>query len=583
MAPDDASLAQLPLWRRFSFKLTIAILAIVAVVTLGLLTLMQTRINAAYREFVEDRFNDEIRAFEEQFNFRRQTIEQSINQAALAVKPRVAMLEGDIGKAYFNFAYELEAFQYLFEAESPRAFFRVFNVEQEILSPVERNAGAVAGMDDARLHAKLKPYLVEPMEGHWYNVGYLSFPTPDEPTLYEVFIVPVIDDYYQELVGWLAVGLKLDEEALGKASMSIKSGVLADGHLFSSQIPAGSAESILPLLIKAAEGDPQQYQLEGRNYLLFGSIIEHSPSMPKALRVQLYSLAGLEGLVDRIRTLAIYFLIGALLLGLALSYFTSQSFSHRIEQLVGVMGRIGQGDFDVDPPKGEDELGQLSSAIKEAAEGLAQKEKIHQVLNMVTDPAVADEMLAGKIELGGETREVATLFCDIRGFTPLTDGMDPREVVDLVNKHMGAMSDLAEKHKGVVDKYVGDEIMVLFGAPHAYGDDWVNAVRCGLAMCAIREKLNEGIDRPINIGVGIGAGEVVAGRMGSDRRRNYTVLGDRVNLAARLCSKAGPGEVIIDEAIRNRLPETAVTERIDSVQLKGFKDPVPVFKVISVD
>ncbi|WP_309380168.1 adenylate/guanylate cyclase domain-containing protein [Cerasicoccus frondis] len=589
--PADATLSRPPLWHRFSFRLTVAILGIVAVVTLGLITLVQARFNAAYREFVTERFNDQIKSFEKQFNLRRGKLEQDIISASqYAVRPQAALMSGAADRAYLDFSVELESSLRSDSGGMTGAFFRLFNAEGVMQIPPEMNAGAVNGVSEATVAELLAPCLVMPPEDadldHYFSLGYVSFPTASEPSLYELLVAPVYlggEIAEHNFVGWIVLGQHLGSDMLDTDSATIESGIFADGHLFSQSIPDNADPDIARIIENRREGDLPEYRLSGVNYLVFAYQLQSTEGMPGAWRVQLYSLAGLEALVERIRQLAVWFLGAALLFGLALSYFVSQSFAHRIEKLVGVMRQIGHGDFDVSPPPGNDELGQLSTTIKSAASELAQKEKIHQALNMVTDPAVAKEMLEGKIELGGEMREVATLFCDIRGFTPLTDGMNPCDVVDLVNAHMGVMADLAQEHNGVVDKYVGDEIMVLFGAPHAYGDDWVNAVRCGLAMCAMRKQLNDDVARPINIGVGIGAGEVVAGYMGSERRRNYTVLGDRVNLAARLCSKAGPGEVIIDQAIRNRLPKTAVVEKIDSVQLKGFKDPVPVFKVISVD
>ncbi|MEO0794769.1 MAG: adenylate/guanylate cyclase domain-containing protein [Verrucomicrobiota bacterium] len=592
----DPAIARPPLWHRFGFRLTLAILAIVAFITLTLLGLVQSRFNAAYREFVEDRFDDQIRSFEKQFNLRRGKLEQIIvNTSQFAVRPQAALRTGDSERAYVDFFYELEPILLADgNSDSNGTFFRLFNTDNKMLIPTDRIYGKIPGVNEQTIAERLEECLIMPPTPeteedyeNFFSLGYLSFPTPDQPSLYEILVAPVYlgGDASDEstYVGWIAIGQHLGTEVLDTASSTVESGIYADQQLFSTSIPRSASSDIAKKIAAVDQSVHPEYKVNGINYLVFTYRLASSPGMPRGYRVQLYSLAGLEALVDRIRNLAVWFLAAALLLGLTLSYFTSQSFARHIEALVNVMHQIGDGDFNVNPPEGKGELGVLGKATRSMAGELQLKEKMNHVLNMVTDPAIAKEMLAGKIELGGETREVATLFCDIRGFTPLTDGMDPRDVVELVNVHMTAMADLADDHKGVVDKYVGDEIMVLFGAPHSYGNDWVNAVRCGLDMVAARAKLNETAERPIRIGVGIGAGEVVAGRMGSDRRRNYTVLGDRVNLAARLCSKAGPGEVIIDEAIRERLPESAVVERIDSVQLKGFKDRVPVFKVISVD
>jgi len=576
MSNHESAAPRPPFWSRFGVRLTAAILAIVAVVTLGLLSLVQDRFNAAYGAFLEDRFKDEIRAFQRQSESRREEIARAVQDIALSVRPRAALEAGDAARAYSDFSFDLETLP----TEDP-VFFRIFDTEGGMFRPAENNAGSVFETREGVIAATLQPYLPPLTEER--RLGYLSFPTPEEPTLYEVFMERISKVGLDRPLGWLVVGRVLDRQALGTPSDTIESGVYADGHLFSPSIPPSQAPAIAALLNADRTSERPTIKLESRNYLLFTSPMKASAGMPPAWRVQLYSLAGLESLVARIQRLAIGFLGAALLTGLGLSYFVSQSFAGRIEKLVAAMREIGRGNFEVETPGGGDELGLLSESTQQMARELALKERMRDVLNLVTDPSVAQEMLDGKIELGGETRDVATLFCDIRGFTPLTDGMDPREVVDLVNRHMTEMTRLAYAHQGVVDKYVGDEIMVLFGAPRPYGDDWVNAVRCGLAMVESRERLNQNSDQPIKIGVGIAAGEVVAGQMGSNERRNYTVLGDRVNLAARLCSKAGPGEVIIDEAICQRLPATARYERMDSVQLKGFKVPVPVFRVLSVD
>ena len=125
---------------------------------------------------------------------------------------------------------------------------------------------------------------------------------------------------------------------------------------------------------------------------------------------------------------------------------------------------------------------------------------------------------------------------------------------------------------------MGDEVMALFGAPKSYGDDELNALRCGLAMLRERERLNEGEGHPLQIGVGIATGEMVAGCMGSSDRLNYTVLGDRVNLASRLCGKAGPGEVLIasDRGLPD-LGDAGIESRSLMVDAKGFAEEQPAF------
>jgi class 3 adenylate cyclase len=176
---------------------------------------------------------------------------------------------------------------------------------------------------------------------------------------------------------------------------------------------------------------------------------------------------------------------------------------------------------------------------------------------------------------------VTVLFCDIRGFTPLTEGMDPARVIDLLNEHMTALTKVVHNHGGVVDKFVGDLLMALFGAPHSYGDDTLRAVRCALGMIAERQRMNLGGGRVLEVGIGLARGQVVAGCMGSATRLNYTVLGERVNLASRLCSAALAGEVLADEAVAAAVAGQVGVAAREPMRLKGFASPVAVYALLA--
>jgi class 3 adenylate cyclase len=142
------------------------------------------------------------------------------------------------------------------------------------------------------------------------------------------------------------------------------------------------------------------------------------------------------------------------------------------------------------------------------------------------------------ITLGGEVRDVTVLFCDIRNFTQITQGMPPGEVIDMINEHMTALTAVVKEHNGVLDKFVGDLLMAVFGAPIRQENYTFEAARCALHLQAERQKLNETSRHKLQVGIGLATGEVLAGCMGSTARLNYTVLGERVNLASRLCDEA---------------------------------------------
>jgi len=231
------------------------------------------------------------------------------------------------------------------------------------------------------------------------------------------------------------------------------------------------------------------------------------------------------------------------------------------------------------PVHGRDEIGALAAAFNDMAAELAQKERYKLLLAQVSDPQVADALVHGRVALGGEVRQASVLFCDIRGFTALTEGMPPQEVIKLMNDHMTAMTRVVHAHHGVVDKFVGDLIMAIFGVPKSYGDDTRLAVDCALEMLAVRRRLNATAKQRMEMGIGIATGEMVAGCMGSDNRLNYTVLGERVNLASRLCSKAGVAELLIDEATYAGLHGACEAEPVKPMPLKGFRQPVAAFRL----
>ena len=171
------------------------------------------------------------------------------------------------------------------------------------------------------------------------------------------------------------------------------------------------------------------------------------------------------------------------------------------------------------------------------------------------------------------------MFCDIRGYTALSVGRNPEEIIELLNHHMGAMTRVVQAHRGVINQFAGDAIMALFGAPKSYGDDAQRAVRCALAMLEERDRINVEVAEPIRVGIGLASGVMVAGCIGAENRNDYTVVGERVNLAARLCSTAKAGEVLVDDATRDRMGPSFPSEPMTPLTLKGFAEAMPAFRV----
>jgi len=193
---------------------------------------------------------------------------------------------------------------------------------------------------------------------------------------------------------------------------------------------------------------------------------------------------------------------------------------------------------------------------------------------------------SGDAMLGGTSQDVSVLFSDIRGFTAISAKLGPRETVAMLNEYFTEMVDVVFAHDGILDKYIGDAVMAVFGSPFKTDHDADNAVTVANRMMTKLGELNrrrtERGAEPIRIGVGISSGEVVAGNIGSPRRMEYTVIGDRVNLAPRLesANKYYGTQILLSEFTVAEMKQPAILRRIDSLRVRGRKDPVIIFEAL---
>lgn len=208
-------------------------------------------------------------------------------------------------------------------------------------------------------------------------------------------------------------------------------------------------------------------------------------------------------------------------------------------------------------------------------EDLSSINKIKSTFKKYVSENIVDELLQNDslLELGGAQNDVCVLFSDIRGFTALSETMKPSEVVYLLNTYFEAMIDVVFAHNGTLDKIIGDELMVLYGVPIKNENDSQNAVNTAIEMFKALEKFNKQIEKEklpkLKIGIGINYGKVVSGNIGSEKQMNYTVIGDAVNLAARLCSHAKSGQIVISESVYGMLEKKEGFENQTPIMVKG--------------
>jgi adenylate cyclase len=213
-----------------------------------------------------------------------------------------------------------------------------------------------------------------------------------------------------------------------------------------------------------------------------------------------------------------------------------------------------------------------------------EKRKTRAIFSKYVSPDVVSQLLLHPPELGGVDKELTVLFSDIRGFTSLSEGMTPQELVNHLNLYLTAMTDIIHEYKGTLDKYVGDEIMCFWGAPLEQPDHAVLAAKCALRMMEVLKQMNEDWPegRKINIGIGLNSGVMTVGNMGSQGRMNYTLMGDNVNLGARLegTNKEYLTNIIISENTFNYLEGQAVVRELDNIRVKGKNKPVLIYELI---
>jgi len=285
--------------------------------------------------------------------------------------------------------------------------------------------------------------------------------------------------------------------------------------------------------------------------------------------------------VVQFRSLLIQFYLLVLVVSLLAVLFLARSITTPLSKLVGVVKQIEKGDYDRSVAvESNDEIGELADSVNSMARGLAEKERVRDLLGKVVSHQIAEQLLNNPIELGGEERVATILFSDIRGFTTFCEGLPPKEVLKALNIVLSTISNIVESHQGVVDKYNGDAVMALFGVPIKGTTDTANAMNALLEITAALEKMDSGLSACVGITTGI----VVAGNLGSSNRMNYSVIGDTVNLSARLESLTRLYDVsnIVSEASKDDAPDFAYRE-LDIVCVAGKSQSVRIFELLGLE
>jgi len=296
-----------------------------------------------------------------------------------------------------------------------------------------------------------------------------------------------------------------------------------------------------------------------------------------------------HGIVRRNLLYALALLAIAAGISVTLGLRLASIMSNALKRVSDALKRVEVLDYvHVEPVHTGDELEDLARGFNRMVDGLKERDKLRTTFGKYMTAAVMDHLLGGKVALGGESLRVTVLFTDIRGFTTISEHMDPQHLVALLNEYFTEMVNIVMEEGGVVDKYIGDAIMAVFGAPVSKPGDAVNAVRAAVRMRQALQDLNGRLatrgQPPLKTGIGIHTGDVVAGNIGSERRMEYTVIGDAVNLASRLESntKVLGVNVLISQDTYEVTKSAVETRPVREIVVKGRNQTVMTYEVLGL-
>jgi adenylate cyclase len=289
---------------------------------------------------------------------------------------------------------------------------------------------------------------------------------------------------------------------------------------------------------------------------------------------------------------AMHAIVGAtlliILLGIGVAFAMGRRITQPIDQLVHASHVIGTGDYSFRfNERRKDELGLLMQAFNEMAQGMLEKSQVKNALCRYVSPSVAREILSNldNVGLSGKRVEGSVIFADIKGFTQMSESIRPEELVNMLNRYFTLVTYACEINHGMVDKYLGDGVMLVFGAPEPDHDHAFHAITCALLIHNLIEQENrnrEALNQfPVEFRIGINTGSMLAGNMGSRSRMEYTVVGDTVNLASRLCGIANANEIVISREMYQRkdVQSRVLAGEYQAIRLRGISQPVYTYRV----
>ncbi len=565
-------------FRRFSSQLLLLVAGLIAAVQVAVYLLITHANENNAREHIEQNLRIGAKIFRQNLSERIDFLTGSakVMSGDYAIKP--LLMQDPVDRS----TLQTVLINYVDRVKAP--VITIFSPEREMLAMTDEVLGVENVGPFRHLIQLAAADDMEQASGYSYLGGKLH-----------VLVVVPLYAPFPSVVAWFGLAYPIDT-AFANA---IKNTTLLDVtftsnpaepdlRVLSTTLEPAMAEAVA----RHASGTRQNASLEsemlalaGEPYVTLFEPLELLGEAPARIALQ-RSLAAEMAPARELEKTVLGISLAALAAATMAALWIARGVSQPVQQLAEHTRHVATGDYTrrIDLPR-EDELGQLATAFNQMTAGLAERDRVRDLLGKVVSPEIAAQLLHSDLKLGGEEREVTILFCDLRDFTTLSEKMMPTDVLNLLNRYLDRMSTIIEKHGGVIDKYIGDAIMALFGAPVADPAAPSKAIAAAREMAQAlntfnRELATEG--RPqLAFGVGINTGRVVAGNMGSKTRLNYTVIGDGVNLASRLETltkdPAYGTPIIISEATLRAIKDPPPARALGEVRVKGKAEAVKIF------
>jgi class 3 adenylate cyclase len=429
------------------------------------------------------------------------------------------------------------------------------------------------------------PFIKRALEGRITAPDAITTWVNDDK-LYQIATVPIVLQGY--VIGTLTLGERLTQNEVDLLKQDTKSEIT---FILGNKIVASTLSDIrqLDLLrtyllqrttidkeITQSENVQRDITLDGERYLCAFAQVSKSGDAIYVMAISMdKALASLHAVEKVILIVGLL----ALLLAVASGYFLAKGITAPVHRLVEAMEGFRAGNFEMQIPlSSDDEIGKLSRAFNEMVNGVKERLLMSKFVSSSTVEMIRQE--GAKLRLGGERRIVTVFFSDIRGFTAYSEQVQPEVVIDLLNKYLSLQARHILNNHGIIDKYVGDEVVAIFEGP----DMADNAILAAIAIQRDITKLRTEGNTDTKVGIGINTGMAIVGNVGSDERMDHTVLGNNMNLGARLCSIAQPGQIIVSESSWRLAKSKEINGKpLDTITAKGISRPVQIYEIVYND